>query len=572
MTSQVFYRKWRPSTFSQVVGQDHVTTTLRHAVVSGRVAHAYLFSGPRGTGKTSTGRILAKAVNCLAPGEGDACDRCAMCLAISEGRALDLVEIDGASNRGIEEARDLREKVRFAPYEAKFKVYIIDEVHMLTDPAFNALLKTLEEPPPYVIFILATTEPHKVPATILSRCQRFDFRRIAEPAVMQRLAQVCEQEGLELEPAALRLIARSAGGSLRDAENLLEQLVVGYGHRLSLPQVAEVLGTATDERSREVGRLLLRRDLSQALSLLNQAHEEGVDLRQFQRGLLDYLRSTMLLKAGAEAVVAQEAAMLAEMKALSQDVPVELLVRAVKAIAGVSISPEESSPLALELALAEVCLQADTRRAGPERGVTVSEDSRDKRQQDRAATGSARAPAPPRAPTTSPRVLEPPPREVGPAPVVGTPPPVVPTVAPPYKEPEAQPAVPLGTGPLEVLKVHWKQVIEAMRGKGKGSISLDALLRSSCVPLSLEDDTLVLGFSYPAHKDKMEMALEDPFLRKALEEALAQVVGRPLRVTCVLLQPKEQKAYREGAPGKPRGHLVREAQSLGARPAEEEKP
>src|SRR3989304_4656253 len=187
MASQVFYRKWRPQTLAEVVGQEPVTQTLLNALSSGRISHAYLFCGPRGTGKTSTGRILAKAVNCLTNGKGEPCNTCSMCQAITEARAFDVIEIDAASNRGIDDIRELRERVNYAPNQARYKVYIIDEVHMLTEPASNALLKTLEEPPPYAIFVLATTEAHKVPATIISRCQRFDFRRIPLSAVLARL-------------------------------------------------------------------------------------------------------------------------------------------------------------------------------------------------------------------------------------------------------------------------------------------------------------------------------------------------------------------------------------------------
>ena len=216
MSSQVLYRKWRPQTLSEVVGQEHVTKTLLNALKTGKVAHAYLFCGPRGTGKTSTGRILAKAVNCQKGGKGEPCNACSMCQSITEGRAMDVIEIDAASNRGIDEIRELRERVRFSPGEARFKVYIIDEVHMLTDAAANALLKTLEEPPPHAIFILATTETHKVPLTILSRCQRFDFRRIPQAAMTKRLAEVCKSEGIQIEEAALNQI-----GKVQDAQRLL---------------------------------------------------------------------------------------------------------------------------------------------------------------------------------------------------------------------------------------------------------------------------------------------------------------------------------------------------------------
>ncbi|MEA3253543.1 MAG: DNA polymerase III subunit gamma/tau, partial [Chloroflexota bacterium] len=222
MSSQVLYRKWRPQALSEVVGQEPVTETLRHAVESGKIGHAYLFCGPRGTGKTSTGRILAKAVNCPNQKEGEPCNNCDMCRSITEGRALDVIEIDAASNRGIDEVRSLREKANYAPGPARYKVYIVDEVHMLTEAASNALLKTLEEPPGHVIFILATTEPHKVIATIVSRCQRFNFRRLSQTAVTGKLELICQKEGVRIEAESLRLIARAATGSLRDAENILQ--------------------------------------------------------------------------------------------------------------------------------------------------------------------------------------------------------------------------------------------------------------------------------------------------------------------------------------------------------------
>ncbi len=299
MTSQVFYRKWRPQTIADVVGQEQVTRTLRNALSQGQISHAYLFCGPRGTGKTSTGRILAKAVNCLTnDGKGEPCNTCAVCQAITAGAALDVIEVDAASNRGIDEIRDLREKVAYAPNQTRYKVYIIDEVHMLTKEASNALLKTLEEPPPHVIFILATTEAHKILPTLLSRCQRFDFRRISQTDVVTKLAGIGSTEGIKVDAEALRLIARTTTGSLRDAENLLQQLTTYYCAEVSLSQVQSLLGITGDWRARELIKHIVNNDVSSGIATINAVNNDGLDLRQFNRELVEYLRGLLLIKTG----------------------------------------------------------------------------------------------------------------------------------------------------------------------------------------------------------------------------------------------------------------------------------
>jgi DNA polymerase-3 subunit gamma/tau len=296
MSYQVTARKWRPQTFAEVVGQEHVARTLQNALRQGRVAHAYLFTGTRGVGKTTTARLLAKALNCEQGLLSEPCNQCASCQAITIGSSLDVLEIDGASNRGIDEIRDLREKIRYAPTRSRSKIYIIDEVHMLTEHAFNALLKTLEEPPPQVVFIFATTEPQKVPITILSRCQRFDFRRVASTEIAQCLGKIAEHEGIHIDTDALYRIARRAAGSLRDAQTLFDQVVAFCGFEVHDEDLSQLLGSAGEDQTVALLEAILARDVRLVLELVAEILRHGHDTRELCRYILELLRDMIVIK------------------------------------------------------------------------------------------------------------------------------------------------------------------------------------------------------------------------------------------------------------------------------------
>jgi DNA polymerase-3 subunit gamma/tau len=354
--TEILYRKWRPIRFDEVAGQEHVSTTLKNALATGRVAHAYLFSGSRGTGKTSTGRLLAKALNCTNRQDGEPCNQCESCKSFLAGRAMDMIELDAASNRGIDEIRSLRDKVAFAPGAGEYKIYLIDEVHMLTDAAFNALLKTLEEPPPHVVFILATTEAHKLPATIASRCQRFDFKRIPLAAAIGRLQTICDGENIAADLEALELIARQATGSLRDGTNLLDQLATSYGGELTVERVRAGLGLIADERVARLARVTLAGDLAGGLEIIAAVRDDGLDLRQFQRELIDELRDLLMVKSGLSPAEGATEERLQDLRDAVAGVPTPQILTALKSFGEADLKQDPNSTLPLDIALADCVL------------------------------------------------------------------------------------------------------------------------------------------------------------------------------------------------------------------------
>ena len=362
--AQALYRKWRSQTFEEVVGQEHVTTTLLNALRDGRVAHAYLFSGPRGTGKTSTARILAKALNCTDE-ENRPCNRCRHCTSINEGRMLDLIEIDAASNNSVDDVRELREKVGFRPSECRYKVYIIDEVHMLSSSAFNALLKTLEEPPPYARFVLATTEPHRIPATVLSRCQRFDFRRIPVAEIAAHLEHIAAEEGYDVQEAAVFAIARSAQGCMRDAVSLLDQMTSygattaeGGSPAISLEQVQQVLGSVASATVAAFVEVLATKDIAAGLQLIHDLLLLGGSLHEFAGQVVEHLRGVMLIQMVGDGALLEDRApeTVQTMQQQAKRIPEPKTLWAIKRFseAMIELKGGYQPQLPLELALVEV--------------------------------------------------------------------------------------------------------------------------------------------------------------------------------------------------------------------------
>lgn len=360
MSYTALYRKFRPKTFEEVRGQDPIVTTLRNQIKNGRTSHAYLFTGTRGTGKTSIAKIFARAVNCENPKDGSPCCECAMCKAISDGSSLNVIELDAASNNGVDNIRQIIEEVQYSPAEGRFKVYIIDEVHMLSAGAFNALLKTLEEPPEYVIFILATTEVHKIPITILSRCQRYDFRRISIDTIAERLSELTEVEGIDIEDKALRYIAKTADGSMRDALSLLDQCAAFYFEQtLTYDKVLEVLGAVDTEIFSQILRAVIKSDAIGALRVLEEIVIQGRELGQFVTDLTWYLRNLILIKSGDgnEDVVDLSSENMARIREEAALIETEVAMRYIRILSDLSnqLRYATGKRVLVEIALIKLC-------------------------------------------------------------------------------------------------------------------------------------------------------------------------------------------------------------------------
>jgi DNA polymerase-3 subunit gamma/tau len=513
MSTQAFYLKYRPLTFEEVVGQEPITRTLRNALRQGTIRHAYLFTGPRGTGKTTTARLLAKAVNCLAPAEERPCNACAICTAINEGRLLDLIEVDAASNRGIDEIRDIREKARFRPNQAARKVYVLDEAHMLTQEAFNALLKTLEEPPPHVLFVLVTTEPHKIPATIASRCQRFDFKRIPLSAIVQRLAAMCMQEGLRVEPAGLELIARQSTGAMRDAISLLDQMT-SYGDEIGLEQVQMVLGTVASEVATRVVACLAAGDVAAGLEQINVAIGDGADPRQLGREIVEILRGILLVqeRAGIR-LLSASAEQAAEIESLAARVPVRRVVRAIQlfndATTGLKRAGMDSLPqLPLEMALVQSVIEEESILAAPpsprQEGTGYAALPR-----LREGAGESTHSAPPQPAREGKERAQPQPQ--GGAGL---------TQAAPTAGASAALA-------LEDVRLAWKKILQAMRQRNR---TTGAVLASDCWPVEVHGDQVTVTVPSRILAEK----LRDAERMAEIEEVASEVLRTPCRVKLIL--------------------------------------
>lgn len=470
------YRKWRSQNFGEIVGQEFIVQTLKNAVKSGRISHAYLFSGPRGTGKTSTARIFAKALNCVKGPTPDPCGTCDMCTKIKNGHAVDVIEIDAASNRGIDEIRNLREGVRYTPIEGKYKVYIIDEVHMLTSEAFNALLKTLEEPPVHAVFILATTEPQKVPLTISSRCQRLDFRRMSNQEIIVQLKKIAGAEVIKIDDPAAALIARNSDGSMRDGISLLDQLVSFSGKSIKSDDVVSVLGTANTDVVFEFGDALGRGDASRLFELVNQMASSGRSIPQATRDIILHLRNLMFVMLGSESVVEESSEHIAKLKAQSKSFTLDRIKEMMRILsrAEVDMKWHPQARILLEVAVLECC--GNTAAVKEEKIETRKVENK----------------------TVDVKPVE-----------------------------KAAAIKPSGEG-ISSIKSNWEAFLNEV--KKKNVFAYISLHEGD--PLSLDDGKLVVRFKkgFAFHKTTLE---EDP-ARAVAEEALKKVSGKDIKLECII--------------------------------------
>jgi DNA polymerase-3 subunit gamma/tau len=501
--TQALYRKWRPRQWDEVVGQEHILQTLTNAVRADRVGHAYLFAGPRGTGKTTVARIIAKAVNCLNEDPAKRpCNECEHCKAVNENRFLDLIEIDAASNTSVDDVRDLRDKINFSPTQGKYKIYIIDEVHMLSTAAFNALLKTLEEPPPHAIFVLATTEIHKIPATVLSRCQRHEFRRVPVDEIVGLLKQIAEQEKIEVDEDALAVVARQATGSVRDAISLLDQLA-STGEKIDLALTQTVLGTATSQTVFDLVASIQDNQPAPAMDAIHHALDSGADPRSLARQIVDYLRGLLLIQMGNEDQIEATQEVKATMAQHAKLFSTHDVLRMMKAfnVAATDTRGGWQPSLGLELALAEV--------------LTSSVDAPAPKHEEKPAPAKAtkkEASAGTKAPKAE---------------VISGP---VPSEAASKTE-DAAPQKAAVIGLTEVVKA-WRDVRSIVKPDHP---AIEALL-NSCKPLEVRGSDLYLGFQ----SDTVRALLDMPEKLQVAQAAIKDVLGVDLAIKCIVTNAKGQ--------------------------------
>src|SRR6266545_1712883 len=507
MASQALYRRYRSQTFSELIGQEHIVQTLRNALAEGRVAHAYLFTGPRGVGKTTVARLLAKAVNCTAALDLRPCGECEACRAIADGRAVDVIEMDAASHTSVEDAREIIERVQFRPTSGAYKVYIVDECQMLSTAAFNALLKTLEEPPGHALFILATTEVHKVPATILSRCQRFTFNRHTVGATTAHLQAIAAEEQLALEPGVAEAIARAATGSMRDALSILDQLIAYGSGAITLEQVRGLLGATQAQEVAALVDAFLSADLTGALRALNGVAEQGADLRQFARDLVERLRALMLLKAGGDPAlldVTEDDMATLQRQAGAADLGVVL--GWVKLFSGLDQQLRSSSygQLPLELAVVEaIAAPATSAQLAPR------------------ATSPARPVAQSFAPDGE---------SIQPAPAQPAPQPHN-SAAPAEHVPDSSDAIASDNAAaalLEQIENGWDDVLQGIKARDR---TLYVLLTSGggVKPIDVKDDAII----FEVKNEWQVKRIEEAKARRVIETVLSKYLGANYRIGCV---------------------------------------